>query len=155
MSGPGIYRIFWLGVLGAVVAVGAPMVGKPAAAIRLVDHERNSSVNSILEQTLGEPGLPDRITEWLAKLTPGRPILLLAPPNNNPAAIAADTITYLAWPRPVVFSHDPEKTKQLMQGFRERYAAVGLCYMSTPPGFNQGKTFGLALRFIPSAPVPE
>jgi len=155
MSGQVIHRIFWLSVFAAIMAVGAPMVGKPASALRLVDYGRDSSVNTVLAQTLGEPGMADAITQWLRKLPGDRPILVVAPPRQMPAAITADIVSYLAWPRPVVVSTDTEESRNLMKGFRERYAAVGLCYMSAPPGVTKGKLFGPALRFVPTEPLPE
>ena len=155
MSGTLLYRVFSVGGVAALMAVGAPRLGKPPSALPLVDHGRDSSVNTVLQQTLDQPEAARAISEWLARLPEGRPILVVAPPKHMAAAITADTVSYLAWPRPVVVSTDPEQTKDLMKGVRERFAAVGLCYMSAPPGFTQGKLFGPALRFIPSEPVPE
>ena len=156
MSGIANCRVFWLGIFAVLMAVGGPRIGKPESALRLVDYGRDSSVNTVLEQTLGEPGMADAITEWLAKLPAGRPILVVALPNQMAGAMTADMVSYLAWPRPAVVSMDAEQSKQLMKGFRERYAAVCLCYMPPPPpSFPQGKLFGPALRFIPTEPVAE
>jgi hypothetical protein len=160
MTGFLLYRVFSLGAVAALIAVGAPRLGRPPAALPLVDHGRDSSVNTVLQQTLDQPEAAREITQWLAKLPAGRPILVVAAPEQPAltmsAAITAQAISYLAWPRPVVMSTDSEEAKGLMKGFRERYAAVGLCHMPPPPpGFPQGKLFGPALRFIPSAPVPE
>ena len=52
MSGTAIYRIFWVCCFVAIMAVGGPMVGRPPSALPLVDHGPNSSVNTVLEQTL-------------------------------------------------------------------------------------------------------
>jgi hypothetical protein len=155
MSATAIQRALVLACFLAVVAAGIPRLGKATSGLPLVDHGRNSSVNTVLEQTLGEPGMPDAIRAWLAKLPPGRPILVVAAPNNMPADITADSVSYLAWPRPVVVGSKPEEIRALMSGARERFAAVGFCYLSAPPGITQGKLFGPALRFLPSQPVPE
>jgi hypothetical protein len=160
MSGHSLYRVLSLGCVGAVMAVGVPKVGKPPSALPLVDHGSDSTVNTILQQTLDEREAAGAIEQWLAKLPAGRPILIVAAPKDPvqkmPAAMTADTISYLAWPRPVVITTEMEEARGLMQGFRERYAAIGLCYMPPPPpSFPPGKLFGPALRFIPSEPVAE
>lgn len=160
MSAALFHRVLSLGCVVAVIAVGLPRVGKPPSALPLVDHGRDSSVNTILQQTLDEREAAGAITQWLAKLPAGRPILVIATPGDPSqkmaAAVTADTISYLAWPRPVTVTIEPEEARKLMQGFRERYAALGLCYMPPPPpNFPQGKLFGPALRFIPSEPVAE
>lgn len=160
MSPALLHRVLSLSFVAAVIAVGAPKIGRPPAALPLVDHGRDSTVNTILEQTLDQREAAAAITQWLAKLPEGRPILVIAAPQDPAqtmvAALTADTISYLAWPRPVVVSIDADEGRKLMSGFRERFAAVGLCYMPPlPPSFPPGKLFGPALRFIPSEPVPE
>jgi hypothetical protein len=160
MSSAVFHRVLSLGCVAAVIAVGLPKVGKPPSALPLVDHGRDSSVNTILQQTLDQPEAARAITQWLAKLPEGRPILVIAAPidpkQKMAAAVTADTISYLAWPRPVVVANEAEEARKLMPGFRERFAALGLCYMPPPPpSLPQGKLFGPALRFIPSEPVAE
>jgi hypothetical protein len=154
MSWPGILRFFWIGVLVALMAVGAPMIGKPPAALPLVDRGRDGSVNSVLNQTLGEPGLAGPIAEWLAELPRGRPVLILAAPDHLSAALTADLLSYLAWPRPAVLSTDREQSQKLLRNFRERYGALGLCYLPPPPGVVPAKTFGPALSFLLAEPTP-
>jgi hypothetical protein len=150
-----MYRVFWISAFVAVMTVGAPMVGKPKTAVPLVDRGRDSSVNAILLQTLGERALAPRMSEWLAGLPRGRPILLLAPPDNIAASFTADVLSYLAWPRPAVVSCEPEQSRLLLRNFRERYCAVGLCYLPPPPGMTKGPSFGPALTFILSeSPAP-
>jgi len=155
MSAIALQRALVLACFLAVVGAGLPQLGKATSGLPLVDHGRNSSVNTVLEQTLGEPGMPDAIRAWLAKLPAGQPILVVVPLNNMSADITADSVSYLAWPRPVMVGKKPEEIRALMNGARERFAAVGFCYLSAPPGITQGKLFGPALRFLPSQPVPE
>jgi hypothetical protein len=155
MFGSRAYRVFWISAFAALIAVGAPLVGKPLSTLPLVDRGRDSSVNSVLNQTLGEPELGPQISEWLAGLPRGRPVLIVAAPEQMSAALTADLISYLAWPRPVVVSCDREESKTLLRNFRERYCAVGLCYLNPPPGLAKGKSFGPALTFIVSEPKPE
>ncbi len=131
------------------------MLGKPQSTLPLVDRGRDSSVNSVLSQTLAESDAGVRITEWLDGLPRGRPILVVAAPDQMPAALTADLVSYLAWPRPVVVSSDREQSQKLLQNFRERYCAVGLCYVKPPPGLTNAKSFGPALTFILSEPKPE
>ncbi len=138
-----------------IIGFGVPKLGKASSGLPLVDHGPDSSTNTLLEQTLDQPGMPAAIHAWLDKLPVGKPILVIAPPNNMPAALTADTISYLAWPRPVVVSKTTEETRELMKTARERFVAVGFCYFPAPPGVTQGKTFGPALRFISSQPLPE
>src|SRR5690349_5929658 len=127
------FRVFWLCAVLALMVAGASKLGKPPTALPLVDRSRDSSINTVLEQTLGEAHVAGAITDWLAKLPEGKEILVLSPPDNMGAAITADAISYLAWPRPVVMSAKPEEMRALMST-RDRFAAVGLCYMQAPPG---------------------
>lgn len=140
--------LFGFGVYIAIVAVGVGSLGKPDSALALKEYGRDSSVNTVLEQTLNETDASAKITEWLATLPPGRSILVLAPPNNMPAAITQDLISYLAWPRRVEVSSDPHKMRELLANASERYCAVGLCYMEPPPRARVSKQFGPALTFI-------
>lgn len=137
------------------MAVGAPRIGKSQLAIPLVERGRDSSVNSVLLRTLGEPELAPRLTEWLAQLSRGRPILVLSAPNNAAASFTASLISYLAWPRPVVVSTDREQSQKLLRNFRENYCAVGFCYLPPLPGLAPGKSFGPLLTFVLSEPTPE
>ena len=148
-------RLFWIGVFAAIAAVGAPMMGKPESALPLKDNGRDGSVNTVLEQTLNEPKAAERLTDWMSGLPNGRAILMITPPDNMPAAITADLISYLAWPRPVVISSDMQKTRTLMASAREHFCAVGVCYLQPPPQAKISKTFGPALSFISfEAPQP-
>jgi hypothetical protein len=115
---------------------------------------RDGSVNTVLEQTLYEPKVAERLTDWLSGLPSGRAILVITPSDNMPAAITGDLISYLAWPRPVVISSDLQKTKSLLANARERYCAIGVCYLPPPPQARISKTFGPALSFI-SFPAPQ
>ncbi len=155
MSWSGVYRVFWISIFGALLAVGAPTIVKSKSSLPLVERGRDSSVNSVLLQTLGESEVAPRLTEWLDALPRGRPILVLAAPDHLSASITADLISYLAWPRPVVVSTDREQSQKLLRNFREHYSAVGLCYLPSPPGLTPGKSFGPALTFILSEPPPE
>ncbi len=154
MSGIAIQRIFWLGCFLAIAVVGAPKIGRSTAALPLVDHGSNSSVNTLLEQTLGEPEMPEAIASWLARLPPGRPILLVAPRTDMSAALRADTVSYLAWPRPVEVAKNPQEASVLMRQTPDRFAAVGFCSAPPPENF-KGKRFGPALWFISKEPVAE
>lgn len=151
-------RVCWFVALAALIAVGVPYIGHPSLAIPLRDRGRDSSVNSILQHTLGEPNLADRLTQWLHDLPPGEAVLVLAPPEQMDAALTANLISYLAWPRPVYVSAEPDRSRQLMQNYRDRYAAVGLCYLTPPPGLKIDKSFSPALGFItvdkPNAALP-
>ena len=143
-----LYRSFWIAVFAAIAAVSVPTFGKPDSALEPKDFGRDGSVNSVLEQTLDVPKASEAITKWLAQLPPGKPILIVAPPDNMPAAITADLVSYLAWPRPVDVSSDPARSRTLLGSARGHYCAVGLCYMSPPARAPISKTFGPALSFI-------
>jgi len=143
-----LYRLFWLGAFATIVAVSAPTFGRPKSAVALEDFGRDGSVNSTLDQTLGEEKCAERITTWLEGLPPGRAILLVADANNNRAGVTADLIPYLAWPRPVIVSYDPQKAGREFAGARGRYCAVGFCYFMPPQGAPMSKSFGPALSFV-------
>ena len=150
-----LYRLFWIGVFVSIAAVGIPTMGKPESALGLKDCGRDGSVNTVLEQTLDEPKAAERLTEWMSGLPSGRAILVITPPDNMSAAITADLISYLAWPRPVVISSDLQKAKALMVNARGHYSAIGVCYLQPPPQMKISKTFGPALSFITfEAPQP-
>jgi len=85
----------------------------------------------------------------------GRAVLVLAAPDDISAVLTADVISYLAWPRPVVVSFEREQSLKLLRNFRERYCAVGFCYLPPLPGPTTGTSFGPALTFILSEPNPE
>lgn len=142
------YRSFWIAVFAAIVAVSVPTFGRPDSALEPKDFGRDGSVNSVLEQTLNVPKASEQITQWLAQLPAGRPILIIAPPDNMPAAITADLVSYLAWPRPVDVSSDSEKSRKLLATARGHYCAVGLCYLHPPGRAPISKSFGEALTFI-------
>lgn len=150
-----LYRLFWIALFVAIATVGARTMGKQESALPLKDWGRNGSVNSVLEQTLNEPKAAERLTDWMSGLPSGRAILVITPPDNMPAAITADLISYLAWPRPVIVSSDLQKTRLLMANAREHYCAIGVCYLQPPPQMKTSKTFGPALSFITfEAPQP-
>lgn len=151
----GLYRGFWISALVALMAVGAPLIGKPKSTRPLVPGGRDSSVNFLLLRTLGEAELAPRITEWMAELPRGRAIFILIPPENAAAALTADLLSYLAWPRPVVVSSDREQSTRLLGHFPERFCAVGLCFLPAPAALPPGKSFGRSLQFISSEPTPE
>ena len=152
MSWPGVYRVFWIIIFGALLAVGAPTIFRSKASLPLVERGPDSSVNSVLLQTLGEPALAPQLTEWLNELPRGHPILVLAAPDHLAASFTADLISYLAWPRPVVVSTGRDQSQKLLRNFREHYSALGLCYLPPPPGVTPHKSFGAVLTFTLSQP---
>jgi hypothetical protein len=147
-----IYRVFWIAVFVTIIAVGVPTVAHPDSALPLRDFGRDGSVNSVLENTLNEANASEQITEWLGGLPRGRAILVVAPPNNMSAALTADLVSYLAWPRAVVVTSEPEKTRRLLATAREHFCAIGLCYVAPPDGTKVSKSFGPALTFIGAEP---
>lgn len=144
MSPTGIYRAFWALFLGAMMVLGMMRLGWSKAPLALTDRGPNSSANSILHQTLGEPRLASRIAEFMEGLPQGRPILILAAPNNTSAALTADVLSYLAWPRPAVVSTDREQWPELLL---QHYDALAFCDVDPPPGAKT-HSFGRALTFI-------
>jgi hypothetical protein len=88
-----LYSLFGFGIYLAIVGVGVGRLGKPESALALKEYGRDSSVNSVLEQTLNEADTSGKITEWLNTLPPGRSILVLDPPKNKPAAITQELIS--------------------------------------------------------------
>jgi hypothetical protein len=139
-------RFLWIGIYLAIAAVGVRKFGKPESALPLTNYGRSSSTDTVLEQTLNVPQASQKIAEWLDTLPREKTILVIAPRDNMPAAITADLISYLAWPRPVIVNSDPAKTRGLLADGRDKYGAIGWCYLQPPP-LKISKTFGPALIF--------
>jgi len=147
-----LYRAFWLILFAAIVAVGVPGLGRPDSALALHDLGRDGSVNAVLETTLNETNSSERITEWLDGLPRGKAILLVAPPNNMSAALTADLVSYLAWPRAVVISSEAERSRKLLATAREHFGSIGFCYVAVHGGARTIKSFGPALTFVGAEP---
>lgn len=154
MSSLGAYRGFWIGALIALMAVGAPMLGKPNSTVPLVDRGRDGSINSVLEHTLAERHLASRITRWLERVPPERPILIISPHwQNRHATLAADVISYLSWPRSAQVVFGAQESIAHLRQFPARYGAVAFCHLPPPPGFPPGTAFGAGLTLVAAPPV--
>ncbi len=154
MSPLGVYRGFWIGALVALMAVGALMLGKPNSTVPLADRGRDGSVNSVLEHTLAEQHLAPRITQWLERVPPERPVLIISPDwQNRPATLVADVLSYLAWPRPAQVVFGVEESIAHLRRFPAHYGAVAFCYLRPPPGFPPGTAFGPGLTLVAAPSV--
>jgi hypothetical protein len=130
------------------------MLGKPDSTIPLLDRGRDGSVNSVLEHTLAEAHLGSRVTQWLERVPPERPILIISPHwQNRQATLAADVLSYLAWPRPARVVFGAQESIAHLAQFPAHYGAVAFCHLPPPPGFAPGTAFGPALTLVaaPSA----
>lgn len=147
---PKIYTGLWLAACLGLAVLGGPRLFQPTGGFPLKSLERQGSLDSVLESVLGEKGLPEKIEAALQRLPRG-PVAILSSSGHRPLQVAY-VLDYLAWPRPVSLSQNPEPlTPETVAFLRTRFSAIIFCDIPVHESLPPGEKIGRFLTVVPLA----
>jgi hypothetical protein len=108
-----------------------------------------ASLDASLYVACGESGNAERLLATANALPENEPILILRAAGNPKASLEASLISYVSWPRPVIWQDFNPGDAPPGREILSRYSALAVCGLLAPPSVPAERRFGNGLVFGP------
>jgi hypothetical protein len=148
-----VTRLFWAGLIAALVVVSVPKILRKASKHSIYFVGPLHSTDSFLHFDTGEINGSERMLDLFAKVPASQKIIIFVRNDDRRSSFIGTLNAYLAWPHPVqiIDVSQPEWGSKFDSAQSGTIGAFVFCRVPPPVWWPRGERFGDTLEVVSAA----